>query len=410
MVKFAYEAYEEDLLRREYCAKAKEYGDQSAVFGEKNRRITVFLNPAARGGRGTKLFEKNAAPLLYLAGIEVNIVKTEYEGQVKEFFQFLETQHVDGIVVAGGNGTLIETVTGMLRKGDKTFLQKVPVGVIPVGESNKFASYFYGSDKTEVRRMLDAAMAVVEGRTERQDVLKIEGDEGKTIFALCGLQAGAYRDARERTPKYWYFGPLKHRFTYLQSALRGWPPTMTGELEYTEARDSDIAVKRQRQPDPVPNPESKGLLLSVLSLFSRLVRSRVTRPGLQEKEEEEDVEYLNTRTVNTDLNTVEFTVSSMFDKDKQSLGGVTLGLGPSDLSKADFIKQGWSRLGLPTWQVDIPGNDHVLCRIVKVRPVVPEGKQLWYTIDGEQFEAMPVQISLLKNKLKVFSRPQSNTR
>ena len=36
------------------------------------------------------------------------MLQTEYEGQVKEFFKYLEAQHVDGIVVAGGNGTLIE--------------------------------------------------------------------------------------------------------------------------------------------------------------------------------------------------------------------------------------------------------------------------------------------------------------
>ena len=52
------------------------------------------------------------------------------------------------------------------------------------------------------RRMLDAAMSVVHGVTERLDVLKVEGAEGKTTYALCGLQAGAYRDARERTSKY----------------------------------------------------------------------------------------------------------------------------------------------------------------------------------------------------------------
>lgn len=51
------------------------------------------------------------------------------------------------------------------------------------------------------RRMLDAAMAVVKNNTEKLDVLKIEGEGGKTTYALCGLEAGGYRDAKERTSK-----------------------------------------------------------------------------------------------------------------------------------------------------------------------------------------------------------------
>ena len=49
--------------------------------------------------------------------------------------------------------------------------------------------------------MLDAAMAVVYNKTEKMDVLKIEGEGGKTTYALCGLEAGGYRDAKERISK-----------------------------------------------------------------------------------------------------------------------------------------------------------------------------------------------------------------
>lgn len=49
--------------------------------------------------------------------------------------------------------------------------------------------------------MLDAAIAVVRNNTEKMDVLKIEGEEGKTTYALCGVEAGGYRDAREKTSK-----------------------------------------------------------------------------------------------------------------------------------------------------------------------------------------------------------------
>ena len=46
------------------------------------RHVTVLLNPAARDNSSKNLFEKNVLPLLHLAGLDVHIVKTEFEGQV----------------------------------------------------------------------------------------------------------------------------------------------------------------------------------------------------------------------------------------------------------------------------------------------------------------------------------------
>ena len=46
------------------------------------RHVTVLLNPAAGDNSSRKQFEKNVAPLLHLAGLDVHIVKTEFEGQV----------------------------------------------------------------------------------------------------------------------------------------------------------------------------------------------------------------------------------------------------------------------------------------------------------------------------------------
>ena len=33
----------------------------------------------------------------------------------------------------------------------QAFCRKVPVGVIPVGNTNKFATFFYGPEKSDVR-------------------------------------------------------------------------------------------------------------------------------------------------------------------------------------------------------------------------------------------------------------------
>ncbi|XP_053400494.1 acylglycerol kinase, mitochondrial-like [Mercenaria mercenaria] len=412
-VKFGIDRYEDDMLRRQYCAEAKVYGDQIAQFGGPNRKITVFLNPAASGTESKKLFEKNAAPILYLAGLEVNVVKTEYDGQIKEFFKLLERKHVDGVVVAGGNGSLLEVVTGMMRKEDKEFRQKVPVGVIPTGKTNKFATFFFGSDKQKVRRMLDSAMAVVKGATQKIDVIKIQGEDGRSTFALCSLEMGGYRDAKEKTSKYWYLGPLKHRFTYLWFTVRSWPPSVRGTLEYMEAKDTDVPKQKEKKEEPQKQQESWMTSLLYMITGSRkpvqIIESglnestdRRMRTQLQNTECYKPYQRIATYTNGTTLLMVTFQILAC-SKLPTTMKGVQMGLGPEEIAKSDFITEGWKRLQDPVWSVGSDANQQTLCRKVKFTPKVKKGTELWYSIDGEQFEALPVEVSLMKNKLNVFT-------
>ncbi|XP_025085971.1 acylglycerol kinase, mitochondrial-like [Pomacea canaliculata] len=290
-IKYAHDRYEEILLRRLYCDEAKKYGDEKITLSERPRRVTVFLNPAAHGGKATKLFEKNAAPILYLAGIEVNVVKTEYDGQVKKFLGVLERDDTDAIVVAGGDGAVLETVTGIMRKEDKNFYG-IPMGVIPLGYTNTFARIFYGPDKETVRIIADAAMAVVKEVTKKVDVLKIDGGEGKTTFALCGMEIGAYRDAEERKKKYWYFGPLKSRWTYLWTAVKNWPPAFKVDISYVEATEDNM-----RLPEPAVPSSSKNW--NFFNFLFRRNQQTTIEEVLKEPEEESEEEKKIMRSTST---------------------------------------------------------------------------------------------------------------
>lgn len=45
-------------------------------------------------------------------------LQTEYEGQVKKFMEVMEKNETDGIIAAGGGGTLLEvsgSITGVVR-------------------------------------------------------------------------------------------------------------------------------------------------------------------------------------------------------------------------------------------------------------------------------------------------------
>lgn len=406
-IKYGYNRQEENLLRRVYCAEAKKFGDVKITNAERPRRVTVFLNPAAHDGKARKLFEKTAGPILYLAGIEVNVVRSEYEGQVKKFISVLEEDDTDAIIVAGGDGTLIETVTGILRKEEKKF-HNIPVGVIPLGNTNTFARLFYGTEKDAVRMMADAAMAVVHNVTKKVDVLKIDGGEGKTTYALCGMEIGTYRDAEERKSKYWYFGPLKSRWTHVRTTMMDWPPVIKARVSYVEATAENMAYVAEEE-QAVRRASGLGSLFRGRSLWTFWKRNpdpdKIEREKRQkmmkEREDEED-----SGRVDRDLSTVELTLMSpiMRLQDKEPLPGIQLSIGPSEPTRTELISEGWSRIKETVPKYGSDKNEQILVKNVSIALDLPEDKiePTWYNIDGESFEAIPVKVSLLQKKLNVF--------
>src|SRR5699024_1142274 len=110
---------------RVYCEKAAKYGEESINVNVEPRSITVILNPSANKRKATDEFEKYCAPLLHLAGICVNVIKTESEGHAKTLIKDLDS--TEAIVVAGGDGTLSEVITGLLRRTEENTNGLIPV-------------------------------------------------------------------------------------------------------------------------------------------------------------------------------------------------------------------------------------------------------------------------------------------
>ncbi|XP_072040756.1 acylglycerol kinase, mitochondrial-like [Amphiura filiformis] len=391
---YLHDRYRANLLRTEFCKEAQLYGKQLATFAtERPRKVTVFLNPAAKKGKAKKLFDKNAAPLLNLAGIEVEIIKTEYEGHAKDKASELET--TDAIVVAGGDGTVGEVITGLLRRDDeKTLSSKWPLAVIPIGTSNTLAKMLYTDAESEVRWMCNAAMSVIRGLTKPVDVMAIKDEEGREVFAVCGLDWGAFRDANEKMPKYWYFGPLKKKLTYIFHALgRGWPSSVTAHISY-----------RQPMPDPEPEiVETPSILwrwFSWIWISKAQLEEEAARKAQEEKEKEEAIPWYD-----LDVSTQELLIKTDNIQDtNKDLSSLNLITKPNDITRKNFIKEGWNRTSkkkddtqtiLPTESLEF-GE-------MKLQPVKAEGQESWFDLDNEKFEAMPIHIKLLRKKLYFYT-------
>lgn len=393
--KFAHKKYNEDLLRREYCKEAQKYGKVKVKVTERPRRVIVFLNPASASGGAVKTFNKNAAPILHLAGLEVNVVKTEYEGQVKKFLSAIELGETDAIVVAGGDGTLLEAVTGFMRKEDSSFRQKIPIGVIPLGSVNRFAKLVFGTDKDEVRMLLESAMAVVKGFTKKMDVLGIQSEDGRSSYALSGLQTGVYRDAESRKSKYWYFGPLKSRWTHIRTTMKDWPPNFKAKISYVLATEENTRpVFKSKAVQPQQEVKSK-------SWFSFLYKTKPVVPDPKLLEEETDDS--SDEEITEEVSTIELCInSSNLNDSSQGDLGFECRIGPGEPQKSDVITERWRRINDHSLQLGSPTDRSLHVKKIKISPEIEAEESAWYDIDGENYEAMPIEIKLLKNRLNVF--------
>uniref|UniRef100_A0A7N6BUG3 Acylglycerol kinase, mitochondrial n=1 Tax=Anabas testudineus TaxID=64144 RepID=A0A7N6BUG3_ANATE len=208
----------DNVLRREACLVAREFGRQQIAPQERLRKATVILNPAACSGKANNLFEKNAAPILHLAGVEVTVVKTDYEGQAKKLMELME--QTDMLIVAGGDGTLQEVITGLLRRPDHDKFSNTPIGFIPLGSHNSLSPSLHLLSDNKVKDITSATLSILKGETVPLDVLQIKSEKEQPVFALMGLRWGAFRDVSSTISKYWYLGPLKTNAAHWFRTLR----------------------------------------------------------------------------------------------------------------------------------------------------------------------------------------------
>lgn len=96
----------------------------------------------------------------------------------------LETP-TDAIIVAGGDGTLSDVVTGLMRKYEHNLysVRQCPIGILPLGSTNTIASMFYQDykDLIDVRCMIDATMAVIKNNLKSIDAIEIK------LLSVCNL-------------------------------------------------------------------------------------------------------------------------------------------------------------------------------------------------------------------------------
>ena len=176
--------------------------------------MLFVMNPYAGTRRGAKELSEILA-VFNQANYEVTIYMTSGTGDAFKFAKE-RSEGMDVVVCCGGDGTLNETMSGLLAAG-----RDIPIGYIPAGSTNDFAS----SLKLSLNPV-QAAKDIVEGEPIRYDAGKF-GDRYFTYVASFG----AFTRVSYNTPQ------------YVKNALGHTAYLLSGISELSQIRDIHIRME-----------------------------------------------------------------------------------------------------------------------------------------------------------------------
>ena len=163
------------------------------------RKLLFLVNPTA-GQRRVNKFLTDIIGIFNEGGYEVTVFLTTGPGSGTRIVRD-RAKDYDLVVCAGGDGTLNETITGLMEAG-----ADCPIGYIPCGSTNDFASTLKLS-----MDVVQAARDIMLGRPEEYDL----GKWGERYFSYIA-SFGAFTRVSYATPQ-----NLKNALGHLAYVLSG---------------------------------------------------------------------------------------------------------------------------------------------------------------------------------------------
>lgn len=324
---------------------------------------------------------------------------TDSEGHARRYVEELEVLP-DALLIAGGDGTVSEAVTGFLRRAH---FSDCPLGVLPVGRTNTFAKqvfdYSNDSNLTEVHGLANATIAAVRSKTTNRDVIKIESlaeesaeAPARPIFALGNIQWGAYRDALSLRDKYWYTGPLREYTCFLFNAFGDrltW--NCSSQITYSSpCQGCSNCFDKPKQAAPAPPSNRRWWSSAPKSATAGPDFSKIKNPLCSSQQ-------------TTHIQPSELLITQDSNRSDSELPRLVIQMGRDEPSSTDFLRESWTRVYSdefePVRQVEV--------RSVEIRPqpevLFSEDNEAFFSIDNEAYEVKPVRISVVPRAVKMFT-------
>jgi diacylglycerol kinase (ATP) len=180
----------------------------------------MIFNPHASFGRARRMLPSVRAALERFATVDVRL--TGFAGDATEQVAATDLADYDGLLAAGGDGTLFEVLNGLYQHSPDL---RPPLGLVPVGTGNAFARDL-GLMPGDWEKSIDLIGA---GRLRRVDVGRVEpgrfggtgcATEGQSFHFLNIIGAGLPVDAMRAAEHIKIIGSSAYSVAALWRAMR----------------------------------------------------------------------------------------------------------------------------------------------------------------------------------------------
>ena len=176
--------------------------------------ILLIINPNASKGRGRKK-AKEIQTLFREFGRECTVAYTRASGHAESLAKRGALYGYDTIVAAGGDGTVNETVNGIMKSG----ATGIRMGIIPIGRGNDFA-WMAGIPNNQKK----AVRLIAEGKASRIDVgLCVGTDHPDGMYFVNGAGFGFEPMVNFRAMEYRHLNGMPSYIMAFFGILRNFP-------------------------------------------------------------------------------------------------------------------------------------------------------------------------------------------
>ena len=166
-------------------------------------KILLVYNPQAAHRRAEKMLPE-VESLFTQKGIEFDLCLTDYPEHAVEIVKDVNFDSYDGLVAAGGDGTLYEAINGYFKNSSK---KRIPLGVLPTGTGNAFARDL----ELDALDWKEAIEVISLNKTRKVDVGRFH-THGQDYYYLNILGLGFVADVGKTASKLKVFGNIAYTF------------------------------------------------------------------------------------------------------------------------------------------------------------------------------------------------------
>ncbi|KAK4871624.1 hypothetical protein RN001_015748 [Aquatica leii] len=188
-------------------------------FCKRPKKLLLFVNPYGGKRKAMKVFEKYGKPLFNIAGVDVSVIVSQRQNQIRDILIHHNLDMFDSVACVGGDGTVSELFNGLVIREcklqginpdeSKQSLPKptLPIGIIPGGSTDTIVYSLHGT--TDITT---AVLHIILGDSLGLDLVSVHDEDRLLRLFASALSYGYLGDVAYNSESLRWMGPSRYDY------------------------------------------------------------------------------------------------------------------------------------------------------------------------------------------------------